>query len=489
VLTEVPYWIVLHDLLQLAHSGETNWFHALANNANDTELNVPAASLTRAYTLLKDWQSLTGYLPVHDLLDKIYSQANVIERYKAAFPQHLSSRVQANLTRFIELALEMDSGRYPSLTRFTSWINELKQQTDDAPDAPSETGSDDRISLMTIHGAKGLESPVVFIADSGNESKEKNNNSVIIEWPTTEAQPSHFMLAHKTDFTPDFIQRCFDKENQQAQLEDINLLYVAVTRAKQYLYISASQPRRTSSLGWYGTIARHHQLDTDELLQALLLAESGASPELNYTMKQTPKLTVSNKGLTGPFNIKPRYREIAPSRSLSQQYESNQSVVTDDDAKNRGIIIHLMLEKLSLTPSLSLSQLNKDLRLSYEQEELENCWQEALNIINHSVLATLFEPQQYEKAYSELPVMYKKENATIYGIIDRLIIKGGTIKIIDYKTHQYADEKTIPALVKQYQPQMSLYAEAIQRLWPKHHIEAYLLFTNSAVLKAVSLSK
>jgi len=471
------------NLLQLAHTNQTDWFHALANIVEDSK---QSSALTRAYSLLNDWLSLTGHIPVHDLLDKIYSQANVIERYKAAFPKHLSGRVKANLTRFIELALELDSGRYPSLTRFTSWINELMQQIDDAPDAPTETGSDDRITLMTIHAAKGLESPVVFLADCGNENKEKNSNTVIVEWPADKAQPSHFMLAHKTDFIPDFIQTCFQQENTQALREDTNLLYVAVTRAKQYLYISASQPRRTSTLGWYGTITRHYQLNIEELDEPLLLSESGVLPELDSLIEEIAKPDVSTTELNGPFNTKPLYREIAPSRTVCQQSES---VQTDDDAKNRGIIIHLMLEKLSLTPSLSLAQLKNDIHLAIEQQELENCWQETQGIINHAEFSALFDPQYYQKAYTEVAIMYKNRETTVYGIIDRLIVNQDSIRIIDYKTHQHANEDNLPALVEQYQSQMSLYAEGIQRLWPEHQIEACLLFTHCAKLQTVLIEK
>ncbi|MGD8811623.1 MAG: UvrD-helicase domain-containing protein, partial [Thioalkalispiraceae bacterium] len=265
------------NLLQLAHSNQPDWFEALGKLVGNEQAPLP---LCRAYTLLSNWLSLAGHIPVHDLLDKIFSQANVIERYKAAFPVHLAKRVQVNLTRFLELALEMDSGRYPSLTRFTSWINELKQQADDAPDAPSETGSDDRVTLMTIHAAKGLESAVVFLADSGHEIRDNLANSVIVEWPASKAQPTHFMLAHKTDFVPDFIQARFQYESKLAHREDINLFYVAATRARQYLFISASQPRSSSGLGWYGTIARQYETDISDLTYPLVLAESGEPPAL-----------------------------------------------------------------------------------------------------------------------------------------------------------------------------------------------------------------
>lgn len=467
------------DLLELSHLNTTDWFSALGNLIHEDERSD---SLKRAYSMLSEWLLLTGHIPVHDLLDKIYSQANVIARYTSAFPAHMSGRVHANLTRFIELALEMDSGRYPSLTKFTSWINELKQQTDDAPDAPSETGDGNRITLMTIHAAKGLEAPVVFLADSGSETKDKNSNSVIIDWPADQLQPRQFILAHKTDFTPDYIQHCFEEENRQAQRENINLLYVAITRAKQYLFISACQPRRSSSLGWYGLVAQHHQLNSDDLEEPVLLSEPATAPALNYTVPKINNVDIDDENLNGPFNFSPLYREIAPSRSV---IHTCNSADTDSDAKERGILIHLMLEKLSLIPSISLAEITTNIQVTINQQELEDCWQEAQNIIHHENLKYLFDPQQYQYAHTEVPLIYKQGENMVHGIIDRLIVMQDVIHIIDYKTHQDVDDSNLEKLVKQYQPQMSLYVEGVKQIWPEHNIQASILFTHCAKLEAV----
>ena len=119
---------------------------------------------------LEHWRALTGHIPVHDLLDRIFHEAEVLQRYEAAFPPALKPRVHASLTRFIELALEVDNGRYPSLPRFLDQLNRLRQSDNDQPDegTPEETDSQ-RVRIMTIHGAKGLEAPVIFLADTANQ--------------------------------------------------------------------------------------------------------------------------------------------------------------------------------------------------------------------------------------------------------------------------------------------------------------------------------
>ena len=90
--------------------------HVIASQNTEPELQ-------QAHRLLSQWSTLAGKLPVHDLLDKVYAQGNVLNRYEAAYPDHLKKRVRANLTRFLELALEVDSGRYPSIGHFLSRLN------------------------------------------------------------------------------------------------------------------------------------------------------------------------------------------------------------------------------------------------------------------------------------------------------------------------------------------------------------------------------
>ncbi|MEJ2141001.1 MAG: UvrD-helicase domain-containing protein [Gammaproteobacteria bacterium] len=461
------------DLLLLSHTNSNDWYEALMTVAE------PDPPLVRAQKLLNGWLTLAGHVPVHDLLDRIYSEANVIERYKAAFPEHLATRIHANLTRFIELALEMDSGRYPSLTRFTAWIKELKQQRDEAPDAPSETGSDNRITLMTVHSAKGLEAPVVFIADGTYENRSHSSNNVIVEWPVDSQFPNSFMLARKYNFTPDAVSRRLDDEQVESNREDTNLLYVAVTRARQYLYISASQPRRGPALGWYSRIARQHQVDFEELEQPLVLHERGSAPPITEARPHRNIVNIDDNNLNGPFLLTPPCREIAPSRSVFQQPHEGDA---DEDARLRGVIIHLMLEKLSEQPGLTLQQVMQHFQLAAEKAIIESCWQEAQNVLQARHFEHLFNPASYDKAMNEVSVIYQLGDASVHGIIDRLIINKDKIIIIDYKTHQNAVTDNLALLSESYNEQMALYVQGIKQLWPQHPVEAFLLFTHCAEL-------
>ncbi|MEE8380046.1 MAG: UvrD-helicase domain-containing protein, partial [Gammaproteobacteria bacterium] len=149
------------DLIKLARHKDGNWMQRLSTlTSRKSDSETKSSALNRAHTLLTQWQELAGKIPVHDLLDHIYCEGDVMNRYHAAYPPHLQHRVAANLTRFIELALEIDSGRYPTIGRFVSRLKLLRQQEQDAPDEGTPLQSDSRVRIMTIHASKGLESPV-----------------------------------------------------------------------------------------------------------------------------------------------------------------------------------------------------------------------------------------------------------------------------------------------------------------------------------------
>jgi hypothetical protein len=126
------------DLMRLAARTERTWWQRL--QALDDE---GAENLMRARRLLARWLDLAGVLPAHDLLDRIYFEGDVRRRYAAAAPAALHAQVQANLDAFIELALQIDAGRYPSLPRFIDELAGLKRYaSDEAPDEGAADGGD-----------------------------------------------------------------------------------------------------------------------------------------------------------------------------------------------------------------------------------------------------------------------------------------------------------------------------------------------------------
>ena len=476
------------DLLLLANHGSGNWQERLANLAAELPSDSP---LLRAHRLLQQWQARAGHIPVHDLLDQIFSEGNVLARFNAAFPPTLRSRVASNLTRLLELALEMDSGRYPSLTRFISWLKVLRQQSADAPNEPPSIGQQDRVRLLTIHEAKGLEAPIVFIVDTARPLAKRTAHAALVDWPAENNRPESFLLTGRKDDLDHFSLDQLSKQQAKEQTEEANLLYVAVTRAQQLLYLSGTRPQRGKELGWYAAVCEQYELEPLALEKAHVLHETNTPPtniKTGHIIDVGNEISIDPR-LSQPLKFNFTEREIAPSimQGLPDELSAH---IGDEDGRLRGIAIHYLLEHLSIQPDAvdtALIKTAQALALDKDDAQLLAWWQETKALLHNETLQYLFNPKYYERAYNEVPILYQYHGRTVHGIIDRLVITGDTAYIIDYKTHEQADVENMPILAQHYAQQMKWYRDGVKQLWPDYSPEPQLLFTSTATIWPMTL--
>lgn len=472
------------DLMKLARferGKHLSWFSRLqAMPGNES----PA--LARARSLLVSWYQLADTLPAHDLLDHIYCSGDVMARFKQGFPTHLHNRVLANLRRFIELALEIDSGRYPSLAQFRARLTSLHKQGKDGPNPALDTSREHKVDIMTIHGAKGLEAPIVFLADSASVPDNKSAYNAFVDWPSGDTQPHLFQLIAKKDSIDNKTAEILEKQKTALQREDANLLYVAITRARQYLFISASEPsKKTSAVSWYEQI----QI---QLKKLELVSENG---HYDYSTNAIPALTEQS-------DIPEIYQETLPGYLIQDIHSDNQEKIVLPSSANdnlydsentgaqlRGTLIHEIIEKCLIGKSprnLINTQIQNKYSISIDADEFNNCWQEAISVIDDTKNKQLFDSDNYEQAWNEVSISYLNSSGnTVNGVIDRLIRYKDELLIIDYKTHCDTSNES---LIKQYQTQLQYYATGIQKLWPDTRIRAGLLLTVSNKFLEIKLS-
>lgn len=463
------------DLMRFA--GKPNWFAYLTELAGQLEKHH---ALARACRHLQNWLSLTGTLPVHDLLDRIYSEANVMARYRANYPLHLQSRVRSNLNRFIELALENDSGRYPSLTRFLSWLQRLRQQHQDAPDQASAASQQQRVRIMTIHEAKGLEAPVVFLLDATSTKRNQGGAQLLIDWPGEEIKPTAFMLSPPGAFINACSARLLEEQQGKERQEENNLLYVAVTRAQQYLFISgAGKPK-----GWYAQICQRFDVAESSTTVCLSRYET-EQPACQRRAVQQPLTVATDSALQRPISMPIATVDIAPSRQAEQilRNSTTDATLESELARQRGLMIHRMLEQLSLHPKLEPGSFLRRFPSSLEETLIDQCWQQAKQNIHR--FPEYFSAAAYDRALVEMPISYRWQDKTVHGVIDRLLFKGKQITIIDFKSHEIQANQDLPQLTTTFSRQLNLYACGLAAMYPEHTFNGVILFTSPA--EAVSL--
>ncbi|MGD9386174.1 MAG: UvrD-helicase domain-containing protein, partial [Thioalkalispiraceae bacterium] len=477
--------------------GKPNWFDAILDQKDQFATGSP---LARAALHLQNWMNLTEILPVHDLLDRIYSEGNVIRRYQANYPEHLQSRVQANLTRFIELALENDSGRYPSLTRFLAWLKLLKQQDQEAPDQPASSSDKNKVRMLTIHESKGLEAPVVLLLDATTSKRNQGGASVLIDWPmqigdapetddygntannSRYSHPREFLLSPAAKYPNPYCEKLLQIQTEKEQQEEANLLYVAVTRAQQYLYISGSG----KSQGWYENICQQYTIDPVDITEAHTLAVHNGNTKITEPeIKPTGKPLIVDPKLSQPIKQREATIELSPSKleyeELPAEYyqaEQQSSAGKRLAARQRGILIHQMIEALSQQSDIEFSSFCRQHQLDAQDESINHYWQQAQQCITR--FPEFYQDNQFQQAYSEIPVAYVRQGVLINGVIDRLIIKDHEAIIIDYKTHQVDSEQALEEVAQLFRPQLDAYKEGITLLYPEHTIKTCIVFTSVA---------
>lgn len=467
------------DLLLLAYaSAGANWTEKLQLLAQQAQLSAP---LLRAARLLPNWQALAQTLPVHDLLDTIYFQGEIIRRYLAAFPGHLHPRIRGNLQRFLELALEIDAGRYPSLMGFVNQLVEMGNTDQEAPDETEESSGQDRVRIMTIHGSKGLEAPVVFLVDCAAVELPGESYQPLVDWPAESKKPERFLLTGKDSISHSLRQR----QEPDEQREAANLLYVAITRARQMLFISGTEPNRSSqdSVSWYQLLQQHIGHDGS-------IADS--SPPLDQTKPdQTPAgnslIALTNQAIPSQWQ-KPFQAQLTADIPLSPSTITNEAADTDSQvqtsdlfARQRGVAIHRALELLGQRPELTSEQLNLQLSGELDTEShtpwLQEAVQEAIALFNHPDYRFLFDHTCYLQAHNEIPISYKLDGRLVYGRIDRLVVTSDNVYVVDFKTQRSQANADISELAAPHLKQLDCYIQGIRQIWKNKTTVGLILFT------------
>ena len=365
---------------------------------------------------------------------------------------------------------------------------------------------------MTIHGSKGLESPVVFLADCNNSSSNRNAYASLVRWPADKSQPVNFQLQLNKDNTDQITQKLQQEKLTEQAREELNLLYVALTRAREQLYISGNANRKKQDNSWYSIIARGL---TDQTQQETTAdgVNFHVYKHLGYDGSDESKQSEDTHAIEKPVTIDKRLLQpiesslihnkdqttvlIAPSLytdknvTFSNDEVDHQKIETHDKdiAKWRGVIIHRAIELLCEASDYPATEniinnvhqrLKADIALQKPAylEYLQNCIEEAVANFNHTELKTIFNPAGDAKTYDEMPLMYLNEKESVYGIVDRVIKSVDNILIIDYKSHQLGEKETIQSTAEQFSPQLTYYRNGIMKLWPEHTVSSAILFTH-----------
>ncbi len=469
------------DLILLASIPGYHWWQRLVllceDNASDAApfSAVPSAALLRAHELLGRWLDMAPHLPVHDLLDQILHQGQILPRYLAASHAAMRGQVQGNIEAFIELALNMDAGRYPSLPKFIAALETLRREAEN--DAPNEANIDLAVNaarILTIHSAKGLEAPLVALLDANHSQAMRDDHGILCEWPQDRIAPTHFSAFAKADERGAARDPIFADEEALKQQEDWNLLYVALTRAKQIFLVSgvASDGKNdvdgVKAKNWYARLQL--PLWPDATGQAAIQADiqGDIQAEIQAEIQADLQTQSHNATSTAQAFDWPLYNPKA-------QPASDQPALAAPPSEQQieGRLLHLLLERVT-SQSWPYHLPDADTIASWLPCTLAMApvlRKQAQTILNHADLQRFFDPAQYQAAYNEQEILIGE----LVLRMDRMVLTHDAVWILDYKRQLLAVE------MADYTAQLREYGFWMRQVYPARQVRAILIAVNGVV--------
>jgi ATP-dependent helicase/nuclease subunit A len=372
--------------------------------------------------------------------------------------------VLANLQAFMQRALDVDSGRYPSLPRFLHELADLRAApAEEAPDEGIVGDAGDAVRIYTVHGAKGLQAPIVWLLGAAAGQDAGRGYETQVDWPPEAEAPRSLTMWPRKDGQSAAQRRRAEDEARFAERENLNLLYVAMTRAQQVLIVSGSEGRGQEG-SWYDKV------------RAAVLAASGAT-EAGGTVSfgdnlAGAKSAASEKGAkketNGGRRADPRLNAPLPTGGRGEALTGRGLVY--------GTQFHALMDRL--TDGAPVDRAAVQRMLGLVEREFAPMWVQAQQVLAAPALRRFFDAKQFKRAVNE--VAYATGTGEVRRI-DRLVEFDDGVWVLDYKT---GDEKSAgAALIEEYRVQVADYCAVVAKLYPGRPVRGAIVFTDASVLE------
>lgn len=451
-------------------------WQALAEGAGPLKEPDQSRAL-RAHTVVDRLQALSGRVPVADLI-KLYLEETYYPALLNLSPA--TARAGRNLDKLVQDALGSGLG---GVRAFLQYVDTLRDVGVREGEAPAEAGN--AVQLMTVHKAKGLEFPLVVMADAGHRRWSRSRTIVHPQWGVT-------VPLDDGESTSAFYRwTAFQDEDQEAE-EEKRLLYVAATRARDKLLLSGHVRLKNDGRlwldGWLAALGG--QISLDRLALSAGSANLGQGPQagqralslpgwgerVGCTFYEAPP-PLRQEGQTAPGAGEPFEASLpladplpfAPGEADGRLPRRTWRVVPRG-ARPRaphwvvGRLVHHALghdvwpETEGIEHLLKPALWNMGLVDPGETRDAIRTTIKLLRRLSRQPLRQ--EIELAEARYHELPYTYTQDS----GIIDLLYRRGGRWEVLEFKTNELRTEAALVAAIEEYRPQAQRYSDAIEAL-------------------------
>ena len=381
-------------------------------------------------------------------------------------------------------ALEFERNETPSLDRFLSWFSRGTVDVQRDPGQPAN-----EVRVMTVHGAKGLEAPVVILADATADPARLGRTPLTVDIEVENVGVAPLLRPKKDERCPPFEEVILEQEKRDLE-EHLRLLYVALTRAADRLIVSGVMPKARKD-GADPRPANCWHVIVEQAMQPI--ADPGdAHVALRYGSRDLASKRARNQ-VDLPRVIVPDWAQRrAPPEARPPRPLAPSAIAVDDErapppseamraAALRGTWIHQLLERLpAVDPGARLGAARRWLGGSAgltDPAVIDEIASQVCGILSDPQFAKLFGPG----SLAEAPLAATLDDGrVIAGTMDRILIEDALVSVIDFKTGRVpASDVEIP---NAHRVQMAAYVEALRVIFPKRQVIASLLYTSGPKL-------
>jgi ATP-dependent helicase/nuclease subunit A len=427
------------ELFELAHFRSGNLWSEIKKDPT-----------TQAYQILSDLLAQVDYLTPYEWFQRALIHHDAHRKLVGRLGLEVEDIIHEFLNYILDYQATTGGNLQQFIHNFSTQSLEIKRDSNDQ--------HANQVKIMTVHGAKGLQAPIVILLDHldgrqpidrilwGSNSEGKTN--LILIRPSKE---------NDTALTSSLKQRL----DQKREHEDKRLLYVALTRAQDHFFVGG-WGKTIAEDSWYALIKKSH----DKLEHA----------PRHYQLTSGPVTPLSSATPDWISKVTPQSPKAVPPRELSNQTAIQQ-------AATRGIIIHRLLEVLVDFPTDQRRFLAHQVLQQFDQNLLE--WEEEL-----AKILSLFEHPEWHSFFgsnsqAEVDIHGIVAHQAFHGRIDRLVIHPDELWILDYKStsNPPTSVENLPLL---YHQQLQHYQECLIPLYPTKKIRCFLLWTENLTIMEVT---
>ena len=445
------------DLYALAyHRSEEHLWQALRKSSDHPQ----------TMEVLNDLRSKTDFLRPYEIIERLLTRHDGRRRLLKRLGMEAADGIDALLAQ----AIQYDAKGTPSITGFLSWLEtemtEIKRQSD---------GQSDEIRVMTVHGAKGLEAPIVILPDTADRQNRVQDSIIKID--------GHLHWKPKAQDIPSSLRDGLEEIKNAQEDERMRLLYVAMTRAENWLIICGAGKSNLDKGSWFAIIdAALDHADTisvkidDQEIRRVQFGEWANTPTSANTTSDDVKETLPDLLPIGEPTTKTTVSpsDLGGAKALPGEPHSEMNGLA------RGRAIHHLLENLSpiepddrMVAAQRLLDAHED-GDALNQSEIEK----TIALLSSKELEWIFDEKSIEEVSisANLPTL---GGIRVHGIIDRLILDDESVIAVDFKSNSVTP-KTANETPEGILRQMGAYAEALTQIYEGKDIKTAILWTETA---------